>query len=145
MMQEIMQFISRHPILSLAWIALLSAVIILTFKGVFAKTKNITRAQAIQLINKEEAISIDLRSRDDFRKGHIIDSINLTPSEIKYNNIKELEKHKQKPTIVVSANGMEASKTAEQLVQYGFERVFILKEGITGWSSENLPLARGKK
>ncbi|MFS1563930.1 MAG: rhodanese-like domain-containing protein [Candidatus Arsenophonus phytopathogenicus] len=145
MMQEIMQFISRHPILSLAWIALLIAVIILTFKGLFAKTKNITRAQAIQLINKEEAISIDLRSRDDFRKGHIIDSISLTPSEIKDHNIGELEKHKQKPIIVVSANGMEASKPAEQLVQYGFERVFILKEGITGWSSENLPLARGKK
>lgn len=145
MMQEIMQFISRHPILSLAWIALLIAVIILTFKGLFAKTKNITRAQAIQLINKEEAISIDLRSRDDFRKGHIIDSINLTPSEIKDNNIGELEKHKQKPIIVVSENGMKASKPAEQLVQYGFERVFILKEGITGWSSENLPLARGKK
>uniref|UniRef100_A0A3B0MBE9 Thiosulfate sulfurtransferase GlpE n=1 Tax=Arsenophonus endosymbiont of Trialeurodes vaporariorum TaxID=235567 RepID=A0A3B0MBE9_9GAMM len=145
MMQEIMQFISRHPILSLAWIALLIAVIILTFKGLFAKTKNITRAQAIQLINKEQAISIDLRSRDDFRKGHIIDSINLTPSEIKDNNIGELEKHKQKPIIVVSANGMEASKPAEQLVQYCFERVFILKEGITGWSSENLPLASGKK
>lgn len=145
MMQEIMQFISRHPMLSLAWIALLIAVIILTFKGLFAKTKNITRAQAIQLINKEEAISIDLRSRDDFRKGHIIDSINLTPSEIKDNNIGELEKHKQKTIIVVSANGMAASKPAEQLVQYGFERVLILKEGITGWSSENLPLARGKK
>ncbi|MFS1539642.1 MAG: rhodanese-like domain-containing protein [Candidatus Phlomobacter fragariae] len=145
MMQEIMQFIGRHPILSLAWIALLIAVIILAFKGLFAKTKNITCAQAIQLINKEEAITIDLRSRDNFRKGHIIDSINLTPSEIKDNNIGELEKHKQKPIIVVSANGMVASKPAEQLVQYGFERVFILKEGITGWSSENLPLARDKK
>lgn len=144
-MQEIMLFISRHPILSLAWIALLIVVIILTFKGLFAKTKNITRAQAIQLINKEEAVTIDLRSRDDFRKEHIIDSINLTPSEIKDNNIGELEKHKQKPIIVVSTNGMEASKPAEQLVQYGFERVFILKEGITGWSNENLPLARGKK
>ncbi|MGP1924820.1 MAG: rhodanese-like domain-containing protein [Arsenophonus sp. NEOnobi-MAG3] len=145
MMQEIMQFISRHPILSLAWTALLIALIILIFNGLFTKTKNITSSQAIQLINKEEAITIDLRSCDDFRKGHIIDSINLTPSEIKCNNIRELKKHKQKPIIVVSANGMEASKPAEQLLQYGFKRVFILKEGINGWSSKNLPLARSKK
>lgn len=143
-MQEIIQFIIRHPILSLAWMALLIAVIILTFNSLFAKTKNITCAQAIQLINKEEAITIDLRFCDDFCKGHIIDSINLTPSEIKDNNIRELEKHKQKSIIVISANGMEALKPAKQLVQYGFERVFILKEGIKGWSSENLPLARGK-
>lgn len=105
----------------------------------------ITRAQAIALINKEEAVVVDLRTRDDFRKGHIIDSINLTPSEIKDNNLGELDKHKQKPVIVVSASGMESGKPAEHLVQHGFEKVFILKEGIAGWSGENLPLARGKK
>ncbi|VAY02194.1 Thiosulfate sulfurtransferase GlpE [Arsenophonus endosymbiont of Aleurodicus dispersus] len=145
MMPEIIKFISIHPILSLAWIALLSAVIILTFNSLFAKTKNITCTQAIQLINKEEAITLDLRSREDFCKGHIIDSINLTTLEINDNNIRELEKHHQKPIIVVSANGIEASKSSKQLLQYGFKRVFILKEGITGWSSENLPLASYKK
>ncbi len=144
-MQEIMQFIIRHPILSLTWTALLIAVIILIFNGLFTKTKNITSSQAIQLINKEEAITIDLRSSEHFRKGHIIDSINLTPSEIKSNNIQKLKKHKQKPIIVVSANGIEASKPAKQLLQYGFNRVFILKEGINGWSSKNLPLASSKK
>ncbi len=32
-MQEIMQFIGRHPVLSIAWIALLGAVVFTTFKG----------------------------------------------------------------------------------------------------------------
>ncbi|WP_043892621.1 rhodanese-like domain-containing protein [Providencia sneebia] len=145
MMQEIMQFVSRNMLLSLVWIVLLVAVVVMTFKGMFSKSKVITRAQAITLINKEEAVIVDLRSRDDFRKGHIIDSVNLTPSEIKDNNLGELEKYKQKPVIVVSANGMEAGKPAEHLAQHGFEKVFILKEGIAGWSGENLPLARGKK
>ncbi|MFP3036787.1 MAG: rhodanese-like domain-containing protein [Arsenophonus sp. ER-BJ3-MAG3] len=142
MMQEIMEFISRHSILSITWIILLITIIILIINSLFAKTKNITCSQAIQLINREEAIIIDLRSHDDFRKGHIIHSINLTPLEIKDNNIGELKKHKKKPIIVVSENGIEAFKPAEQLVQYGFERVFFLKEGIIGWSSENLPLAK---
>ncbi|MGG4609110.1 rhodanese-like domain-containing protein [Providencia sp. Me31A] len=145
MIQEIMQFVSRNMLLSLVWVALLVAVVVMTFKGLFSKTKVIARSQAITLINKEEAVIVDLRSRDDFRKGHIIDSINLTPSEIKDNNLGELEKHKQKPVIIVSANGMESGKPAEQLVQHGFEKVFVLKEGIAGWAGENLPLARGKK
>ncbi|MGP1958201.1 MAG: rhodanese-like domain-containing protein [Arsenophonus sp.] len=142
MIQEIMEFISRHSILSITWIILLITIIILIINSLFAKTKNITCSQAIQLINREEAITIDLRSHDDFRKGHIIYSVNLTPLEIKNNNIGELKKHKKKPIIVVSENGIEAFKPAEQLVQYGFERVFFLKEGIIGWSSENLPLAK---
>ncbi|HBO24733.1 MULTISPECIES: rhodanese-like domain-containing protein [unclassified Providencia] len=145
MIQEIMQFVSRNMLLSLVWIALLVAVVVMTFKGLFSKSKVIARSQAITLINKEEAVIVDLRTREDFRKGHIIDSINLTPSEIKDNNLGELEKHKQKPIIIVSGSGMESAKPAEQLAQYGFEKVFVLKEGIAGWAGDNLPLARGKK
>ena len=32
-MQEIMQFISRHPVLSIAWVALLVAVLFTPLKG----------------------------------------------------------------------------------------------------------------
>ncbi|KAA1194787.1 rhodanese-like domain-containing protein [Photorhabdus heterorhabditis] len=145
MLQEIMQFINQNMILSLAWIALLVAVIVTTARGFFSKTKEITRVQAINLINKEEAIVVDLRSREDFRKGHIIGSINLTPSEIKDSNLAELEKHKGQPVIVVSANGTESRTPAENLIRAGFEHVCSLKEGLAGWTGENLPLARGKK
>ncbi|AWK44332.1 rhodanese-like domain-containing protein [Photorhabdus laumondii subsp. laumondii] len=145
MLQEIMQFINQHMTLSLIWIALLVAVIVTTTRGFFSKTKEITRAQAINLINKEEAIVVDLRSREDFRKGHIIGAVNLTPSEIKDNNFAELEKHKKQPVIVVSANGTESRTPAENLLRAGFERVCSLKEGLVGWTGENLPLARGKK
>ena len=51
----------------------------------------ITRGEATRLINKEDAVVVDLRQRDDFRKGHIAGAINLLPAEIKANNIGELE------------------------------------------------------
>lgn len=68
-MQEIMQFVGRHPILSIAWIALLVAVLFTTFKGLTSKVKVITRGEATRLINKEDAVVVDLRQRDDFRKA----------------------------------------------------------------------------
>ena len=52
-MQEIMQFVGRHPILSIAWIALLVAVLVTTFKSLTSKVKVITRGEATRLINKE--------------------------------------------------------------------------------------------
>lgn len=106
-MQEIMQFVGSHPILSIARIALLVAVLVTTFKSLTSKVKVITRGEATRLINKEDAVVVDLRQRDDFRKGHIAGSINLLPSEIKANNVGELEKHKDKPVIVVDGSGMQ--------------------------------------
>ncbi|CAH6636320.1 MULTISPECIES: rhodanese-like domain-containing protein [Pseudocitrobacter] len=143
-MQEIMQFVSRHPVLSIAWIALLVAVLFTTFKGLASKVKVITRGEATRLINKEDAVVVDLRQRDDFRKGHIAGSVNLLPAEVKANNVGELDKHKNKPVIVTDASGMQAQESANALLKAGFEQVYVLKEGIAGWSGENLPLVRGK-
>lgn len=144
MLQEIMPFISRHPILSLAWVALLVTVIVMTFKSRFSKVKDITRGETTRLINKEDAVVVDTRSREDFRKGHIANAINLTASEIKSGSLGELEKHKARPIIVVCANGTASREPAENLSKAGFENVSTLKEGIAGWIGDNLPLARGK-
>ncbi|MFW0764720.1 rhodanese-like domain-containing protein [Trabulsiella odontotermitis] len=143
-MQEIMQFVSRNPILCIAWVALLAAVLFTTFKGLMSKVKVITRGEATRLINKEDAVVVDLRQRDDFRKGHIAGSINLLPSEIKANNVGELEKHKSQPIIVVDGSGLQAQSPAGDLAKAGFAQVYVLKEGIAGWSGENLPLVKGK-
>ncbi|MGM3192911.1 rhodanese-like domain-containing protein [Dickeya dadantii subsp. dieffenbachiae] len=143
-MQEIMPFISRHPILSVAWIALLVAVIVLTVKSKLSKVKEVARGEAIQLINKEDAVVVDTRNRDDYRRGHIAGAINLLPNDIKNGSLSELEKHKAQPVIVVCANGMASREPAESLFKAGFERVVILKDGLAGWSGENLPLVRGK-
>jgi len=131
-------------VLSITWIALLVAVLFTTFKCLASKVKVITRGEATRLINKEDAVVVDLRQRDDFRKGHIAGSINLLPAEVKANNVGELDKHKNKPVIVTDASGMQAQESANALLKAGFEQVYVLKEGIAGWSGENLPLVRGK-
>ncbi|HEY0210921.1 rhodanese-like domain-containing protein [Acerihabitans sp.] len=143
-MQEITQFVSDHPMLCLAWVALLIAVIVTTFKNRFSKVNEISRGEAIRLINKEDAAIVDLRTREDYRKGHIANALNLTSAEIKNGSLGELDKAKTKPVIVVCATGSTSREPAENLSKAGFERVYVLKEGISGWSGENLPLVRGK-
>ncbi|MGL9760006.1 MAG: rhodanese-like domain-containing protein [Symbiopectobacterium sp.] len=143
-MQEIMSFISRHPIISIAWVALLVTIIIMTVKGKLSKVEEIARSKAVQLINKEEAVIVDLRNRDDFRRGHIINAINLLPNDIKNGSLGELERYKARPVIVVCVNGISSRESAGNLLKAGFERVSVLKDGLSGWSGENLPLVQGK-
>ncbi|MGK2960444.1 MAG: rhodanese-like domain-containing protein [Candidatus Malihini olakiniferum] len=143
-MQEIMSFVSRHSIMSIAWVALLVAFIVITVKSKLSKVEEITRGEAIQLINKEEAVIVDLRNRDDFRRGYIANAINLLPNDIKNGSLGKLEKHKERPVIVVCVNGISSREFADHFLKAGFERVFVLKDGLSGWSYENLPLVQGK-
>ena len=96
-MQEIMQFAGNHTILSLAWVVLLVLVIVTTVKGMFSKVKTISRGEATRLINKEDAVVVDVRNRDEYRKGHISGAMNVAAADIKKGSVGELEKHKASP------------------------------------------------
>ncbi len=139
-----MQFASQHTILTLAWVVLLVLVIVTTIKGLFSKIKMVSNSEATHLINKEEAVVVDTRNRDDFRKGHISGALNIQAADIKKGSFSELEKYKTKPVIVACATGHSAHESAATLYTSGFQQVLILKEGISGWNGENLPLIRGK-
>ena len=52
-------------------------------KAATSKTKVIDNAEAVVLMNNQNAVVIDLRSIDEFSNGHIINSLNLLPTEIK--------------------------------------------------------------
>ncbi|WP_373767101.1 rhodanese-like domain-containing protein [Glaesserella sp.] len=143
--QQLQQFVANHTIMVVAWVALLIAVVINLYKGVTSKFKIVDNAQATQLINKEDAVLIDVRSDEEFRHGHIIDSLHLIPSDIKTNKTQSIEKYKDKPVIVVDTNGLTAQGLANALVKQGFTKVYALKEGIMGWRAANLPLVKKHK
>ncbi|WP_392558464.1 rhodanese-like domain-containing protein [Orbus mooreae] len=139
---EIMPFVKNHPFLSLGWIILFVVIIYLTIKAKLTKVKIVSNALAIHMMNKEEAIIVDLRSADNFKKGHITEALNILPVDIKNSSIKSIEKYKQSPIILVDDNGLSANASGDLLYKQGFEQVFVLKDGIAGWNGENLPLVK---
>ncbi|MDR0807202.1 MAG: rhodanese-like domain-containing protein [Enterobacteriaceae bacterium] len=143
-MEQVMQFVSNHPMLSIGWVALLLAVIFTTFKAATSKIKEITNGELTRLINTEDAVVVDTRTIDDFRRGHIVGAINLTATDIKNGTLAVLDKHKDRPVIVVSATIINAKESATILFKEGFAQVYTLKDGLPGWSGENLPLVAGK-
>ncbi len=144
-MQEYIQFFQQNTILCIIWIALFVAVIVMTFKAKTAGYKVITASEVTHLINRENGVVVDVRSRDEFRQGHITDSLHILPSEIKEGSYPQLEKHKTDPIIVVCKTGQTAQESANLLVKEGFTNVNLLKSGLLSWSEANLPLVRGKK
>ncbi|BDY07046.1 rhodanese-like domain-containing protein [Ferrimonas sp. YFM] len=144
-MQEYIDFLGRHAMLSAAWVGLLVAFLFVTIKSAFSKVKNIPAQQAVQMINKEDAVVVDVRSDEEFRKGHIANAKHIPLAEIKNNQLSTLENHKSAPIIVVCNAGVSSVQAAQMLVSAGFEKVFSLQGGMTDWKAANLLVVRKRR
>ena len=135
-------FAKNHPLLVGAWIAIFVATIYTFVKSALSKVKLLSNSEATALINNQNAVLIDLRSIDEFKRGHIVNSLQFLPTDIKNHNIGKLEQHKDTPVILVDATGVVARASAEILAKQGFSHVYALNEGIAGWNAANLPLVK---
>lgn len=143
--EQFQQFVANHTIMVVAWVALLIAVIFSFYKSATSKYKIVDNAEATRLINKEEGVVIDLRSDDEFRAGHIIDSVHALPSDLKAAKIQQIEKYKDRPVILVDNNGLTSGGVADSIAKQGFSKVYVLKDGIAGWRAGSLPTVKKHK
>ncbi|AIV06945.1 MULTISPECIES: rhodanese-like domain-containing protein [Vibrio] len=144
-MQEYIDFFQQNMILSLVWVGLLVAFIMNIVKSATAAYKEINVNQLTHLMNRENGVVVDIRSKDEFKQGHITDALHILPSDIKAGNFGSLENRKSDPIIVVCKTGQTAQESANLLAKAGFENVSLLKNGLIAWNEANLPLVRGKK
>ncbi|MCW8346303.1 rhodanese-like domain-containing protein [Vibrio sp. ZSDZ65] len=144
-MQEYLDFLQQNMIMAVVWAALFVALIANFVKSANAAYKEVSAAQVTQMMNHDSALVVDIRSKDDFKRGHITDAVNVLPSDIKAESTPSLENKKSDPIIVVCKTGQTAQESANLLAKSGFEQVYVLKGGLSAWSEANLPLIKGKK
>jgi rhodanese-related sulfurtransferase len=142
-MDRLLDLVQANPLLSLAFLGLTLAIIYTEIRGLFRGYKAVNPAQLTELVNRENALVLDLRSQADFEKGHIIGAKHLLPSQIEPEG-KLLAKAKESPVVLVCATGMVSPAAAEKLVKAGFKRVSVLDGGLTSWQSAGMPLAKGR-
>lgn len=142
-MQHLLEFAQQNLLLSLALAGLTLALVVTEVMRLFRGFKGVSPAQLTELINREDALVVDLRGQGDFEKGHIIGSKHVLPSQVEPEG-KLLAKAKESPVVLVCAAGMTASGVAEKLVKAGFKKVSVLDGGVGSWTAAGLPLAKGK-
>nr|WP_298376837.1 rhodanese-like domain-containing protein [uncultured Halomonas sp.] len=140
MIDQLFEFIQNHPLLVGAFIAVLAAWLAYEFKR---GNHGVDASEATTLINREDAAVIDIRDANDFKTGHIAGARNIPQSKLD-DRMKELEKFKGKPIIVVCKQGQASGIAVAKLTKAGFERVSKLKGGMAQWQADNLPVVRKK-
>jgi rhodanese-related sulfurtransferase len=137
-MERVFEFPVNHYILVSLFVAFLLAILVLESRRGGAK---ISAQGAVNLINRDEAVVVDIRDRKDFNEGRITGAINIPLNSIK-SRASELKKFKDKQIIVADKMGQHSAMAVKQLNAEGYTNVVRLNGGIADWQGSNLPLVK---
>lgn len=140
-MERILEFIGNHPVLTGAFAIIVVAWIIYEVSRATRKWKEIGTLEAVRLINREDAVVIDVSNSSDFARGHIHGARHMPPSTIESGN-QQLAKLIGKPVLVYCKNGQVSPQMATRLVGLGFEHVYVLAGGLAQWTADQQPVTR---
>ena len=137
------EFLGNHFYLTLGFIGVLVALLVTEVQRFTRGYKALTPAGLTQLVNRENALLIDVSSLQDFEKGHVPGARHVAISQFDAEN-KELAKSRDLPVAIYCRNGQTSGQAAQRLVKAGFSRVYWLEGGLGAWSEAQLPLAKGR-
>jgi rhodanese-related sulfurtransferase len=118
--------------------ALLSVVVMLVLHETRKSGPALSPQQAINLINAEQGVFLDLRDAADFKKGHIVGAVHIPAAKLE-SRLAELEKYKNNPIVLVCKMGQQAGTAGKQLKAAGFEKVYKMTGGMMEWDNLQLP------
>ena len=99
----------------------------------------VNTAEATHLINREDALVVDVRDPGEYGAGHILGAKNVPLSRL---NDAEVAKRKDRPVIVYCEGGERSSKALAALKKQGFTRVVNLTGGLRAWQQAGLPVEK---
>jgi rhodanese-related sulfurtransferase len=106
-----------------------------------ATARGLTAAHAVQLINREKAVVVDVSETEEFAAGHVGGARNVPVGELE-NRLAEAVKNKTLPLILVCSNGARANRALAVAKKLGYDKAQVLAGGLKAWKEANLPVEK---
>ena len=100
----------------------------------------VSAADAVQLINRERAVLIDVSEPAEYAAGHAAGSRSVPFAALEAS--RDLPKNKSVPVVVVCPTGSRAPRAVAVLKKLGFENARALAGGLDAWRAANLPVEK---
>ena len=140
-MQEYIEFAGRHVLLFVALGAVIVLIIVSELKRFTKGYKEVLPAEAVMLINKQDALMLDVRQANELAQGSIMDSKHIALGTLD-DKISSLPSDKDKPIVVFCKMGNRSAQAAKLLLKNSYTNVFSLKGGFTAWVNDQLPITK---
>ncbi len=97
----------------------------------------VSAQEATLLINREDAVVVDVRDAGEYGAGHVLGARNVPLKELESNP--DIAKRKDKAVIVYCESGQRSAQAIAALRKAGFAQVFNLTGGLAAWRQAGLP------
>ena len=101
----------------------------------------LTAAGAVQLINREKAVVVDVCEAEEFAQAHVGGARNVPVGQLEQ-RLPEVVKNKTVPLILVCSTGARAGRALPMAKKLGYEKAQVLAGGLKSWKDANLPLEK---
>ena len=101
----------------------------------------LSAAGAVQLINREKAVVIDICEASEFAAGHVGGAKNVPLSQLEA-KLPSVVKNKALPVILVCQSGARSSRALAIAKKLGYDKAQSLSGGLTAWRTANLPVEK---
>ena len=109
-------------------------------KGAAGGGGKVSTNDAVQLINREKAVLIDVSEPAEYAAGHVVGSKSVPLGQLEASTA--LPKNKALPLVVVCPTGARAGRAVGTLKKLGFENARALAGGFEAWRAANLPVEK---
>jgi len=106
-----------------------------------ASAGGLSTANAVQLINRERAVVVDVSETEEFAQGHVGGAKNVPVGQLEQ-RLPEVVKNKGLPLILVCPNGARANRALAVAKKLGYEKAQVLAGGLKAWKDANLPVEK---
>lgn len=137
-MDRLFEFVGNNIELSGLFVALLAA---LWYSEKLRSGKAVSPQVATLMMNKDEAVIVDVREKKEYSEGRIAGSIHIPYDSLKERAL-ELKKFEGKQIILVDKMGQHSGMAGKLLQTEGFQNVCRMSGGIAEWKTSNLPLVK---
>ena len=96
---------------------------------------------AVQLINRDKAVVIDVSEAEEFAAGHVGGAKNLPLNQLE-DMLPGAVKNKALPLILVCPTGARANRAVAMAKKLGYEQAQCLAGGLKSWKEANLPIEK---
>jgi rhodanese-related sulfurtransferase len=102
---------------------------------------SLTAAGAVQLINREKAVVIDVCEASEFAACHVGGAKNIPLSQLEQ-KLPGAVKNKALPVILVCQSGMRSNRAVSIAKKLGYEQAQSLAGGLSAWKAASLPVEK---
>ena len=102
---------------------------------------SLTPAGAVQLINREKAVVIDVCETEEFALGHVGGAKNVPLNQLE-ERLPGLVKNKAVPVVLVCASGARSNRAVGIAKKLGYEKAQAMAGGMKAWREASLPVEK---